>query len=663
VGERFGPYELVEELGRGGMGVVWRARHTTKNREVALKRIRTDMEDAEFVERFRREQGVASLLPHHANVVPIIDHGIEQGELYIALAYIAHARHLGMRLTKGRLAPSTAFKILQDVADGLDAVHAIGLLHRDVKPSNILVTELRGRPLAYLIDFGICRRLDDPEPTLTAPGTQIGTPPYMAPERGNGRSETTAVDVYALACVLHQALTGRRPFEAQQPSGTRPPELADFPREWPRLADVLRSGLDPRPDQRPASAGELVEAARAAYSADVADGGRRGDTLRETRSEADEDAARQQVERDKARAEAEQREARRQSEREQRRRARARRRQRIGAWFRTTGRSWGKALGVLVAVVAIGGAAYVYWPTAPPREPGIEIPGGPVAVTVTPDGRNALLPGAEDGTLSIVDLDSRTVAPPIRVGAEPTAVAVRSDGRIAYVANSGADTVSVVDLETRTVTATIGVGAHPSALALTDAGDRLYVSNRYSSNISVIDTGDPPRVVRTFAVNYLDPDEITGLDVTADGSRLLVGSQPFLPWLSDGVAIVDVQNGRVTEVDVPNGPEGVVVDAAGSRAYVATTEGVSVIDIPNAAKATDVAIDGSPTGVVLSTDGRRVLVVNGKPGPFSVIDTTRNVATTIASEAGTGPLALVPGRPEAVVLDTGSATLRIVQIP
>ncbi len=209
VGSRFGPYQLMQLLGRGGMGEVYRAEDTRRHRVVALKLISGQFSgDPLFRARMQREAEAAGRLtePH---VVPIHDYGEIQGQLYLDMRLIEGTTLRAMLTRDGPLAPARAVAIVGQVAAALDAAHATGLTHRDVKPENILVT---GSDFAYLVDFGIVRAATDPG--LTQVGTAVGTYNYMAPERFTGEQVTYRADIYALTCVLSECVTGSPPYGA-----------------------------------------------------------------------------------------------------------------------------------------------------------------------------------------------------------------------------------------------------------------------------------------------------------------------------------------------------------------------------------------------------------------------------------------------------------------
>ena len=205
-GTPFGRYRLIELLGRGGMGEVWRAHDTEIDRVVALKMLLPHYAmDPEFDKRFRREARAAARLddPH---VVPIHDVGEIDGRLYVTMRLI-NGVDLQTLLDAGPLDAGRAVYIVEQVASALNCAHQAGLVHRDVKPSNILLAH---NDFAYLIDFGIAHAAG--ETGLTSAGSTIGTWSYMSPERFGSGDVGPSCDVYALACVLYQCLTGELPF-------------------------------------------------------------------------------------------------------------------------------------------------------------------------------------------------------------------------------------------------------------------------------------------------------------------------------------------------------------------------------------------------------------------------------------------------------------------
>ncbi|MFX0580118.1 protein kinase domain-containing protein [Nocardia nepalensis] len=264
----FGPYRLEQVLGTGGMGQVWRAYDTATRRYVALKVLPATLaqEDA-YRRRFEREAEIAAGLsePH---VVPIHGFGEIDGQLYIDMALIGGTDLSTVLKERGPMAPAAAVEIIVQVAAALDAAHAADLVHRDVKPSNVV---LHTSGFVYLIDFGIARR--EGQTSLTTVGDTVGTFAYMAPERFSGVIGV-GTDVYALACVLYECLTARRPFGDTSPEQQVRAHLTDPP---PRPSEVnagvpvaldavVARGMAKDPGGRYSSAGHLAAAARAALS-------------------------------------------------------------------------------------------------------------------------------------------------------------------------------------------------------------------------------------------------------------------------------------------------------------------------------------------------------------------------------------------------------------
>ncbi|WP_433030723.1 protein kinase domain-containing protein [Actinomycetospora sp. CA-053990] len=266
-GELFGSYRILSRLGRGGMGEVHEAFDTVRERTVALKRLHPEEQgDPGVRERFRRESRIAARLesPH---VVPIHDFGVIDGRMFIDMRLV-RGRDLGARITaEGALDAERAIAIVGQVADALDAAHDAGLVHRDVKPSNVL---LAARDFVYLADFGIVHVREATRPQrLTATGTSLGTPAYMAPEQLRGEPFDHRLDVYALGCVLFEAMTGRPPFVGDRMAvmlshlNEEPPRPSALVSHLPpSLDDVVLGALRKDPDERPRSAGELAASAR-----------------------------------------------------------------------------------------------------------------------------------------------------------------------------------------------------------------------------------------------------------------------------------------------------------------------------------------------------------------------------------------------------------------
>jgi serine/threonine protein kinase, bacterial len=263
-GISFGKYRLIELLGRGGMGEVWRAYDTAIDRTVAIKILPAEISrDEVFQQRFRREAHAAAQLnsPH---VIPIHTYGEVGGRLFLDMRLI-EGSDLQSMLDYGPLTPVRAVHIIEQIAKALNAAHKVGLLHRDVKPSNILLDD---DDFAYLIDFGIARTTG--EQGLTAAGGVIGTFQYMAPERLTAGQIDARSDIYALACVLYECLTAEHPFPGdslEQQIGnhlaTPPPRPSNTNPGLPSHLDmVIAKGMAKNPHDRYGTAMELARAAQ-----------------------------------------------------------------------------------------------------------------------------------------------------------------------------------------------------------------------------------------------------------------------------------------------------------------------------------------------------------------------------------------------------------------
>jgi serine/threonine protein kinase len=270
-------YRIVEQAGSGGMGVVYRAEETgLGGRPVALKLLPPALAgDPDFRARFLREMRVAAAIDH-PNIVPIYRAGEDRGRLYLAMRYV-HASDLRRVLeTEGRLDPGRTVAILDQVARALDAAHARGLVHRDVKPGNILLAPpvLDGDPEhVYLVDFGLARS-DSDDRSLGGAGSFLGTPRYAAPEQAAGRPVDGRTDGYALGCVLYECLTGQPPFPRGSGEAVLlahleapPPRVTTFRPDLPPAIDqVVTRAMAKNPADRFPSCRALVTAARQALT-------------------------------------------------------------------------------------------------------------------------------------------------------------------------------------------------------------------------------------------------------------------------------------------------------------------------------------------------------------------------------------------------------------
>jgi serine/threonine-protein kinase len=265
-GSVFAGCRIEAVLGRGGMGVIYRATELRLGRPVALKLIATEQaSDPDVRERFEREARMTASI-EHPNVVPVYGAGEEDGHLYLVMRFVPGTDLHHVLGQEARLAPARAASIVAQVADALDAAHGAGLVHRDVKPANILLNADH----AYLSDFGITR-VQASDTRITDSGNWIGTVDFMAPEHLRGEPTDARADVYALGCVLFTALTGKPPFRRDTVPVTitahlhdpppRPSETAGVPATFDA---VIARALAKAPEDRYPSAGDLGRAAQAA---------------------------------------------------------------------------------------------------------------------------------------------------------------------------------------------------------------------------------------------------------------------------------------------------------------------------------------------------------------------------------------------------------------
>jgi hypothetical protein len=260
VGSELLGYRLEALLGRGGMGVVYRAHDPRLKRDVALKLLGTEYaSDRRFRERFLSETEWAASL-EHPNVIPIHDAGEVDGQLYLVMR-LAHGGDLKRLLSEERsLEPRRAISICGQIADALDAAHARDLVHRDVKPSNVLLDQ-RGH--VYLADFGLSRTLSE-QANGSETRVSLGTPAYVAPEQIGGRGLDGRADQYSLACLLTECLTGKPPFPRSTEAAALFAHLEEDPRPVPGLERVLGRALAKNPRDRHESCAAFVDAAREA---------------------------------------------------------------------------------------------------------------------------------------------------------------------------------------------------------------------------------------------------------------------------------------------------------------------------------------------------------------------------------------------------------------
>ena len=264
-------FRVSSLIGEGAMGAVYLAEEVASGHPVALKLLAPELaRDERFRQRFLRESQVALSLDH-PHVVPTVAAGEEDGQLYLAMAHVEGPDLRQLLRREQTLDPERALEVITQAGSGLDAAHEAGLVHRDVKPGNILIAEDSDGEHVYVCDFGLARHVSSVS-SLTGERGFVGTIDYVPPEQIEGGTIDARADVYSLGCVLYECLAGERPFDRQSELAVvfahlnePPPRLSDLRPELPNAFDgVFATALAKSPDDRYSSCGELADAARAA---------------------------------------------------------------------------------------------------------------------------------------------------------------------------------------------------------------------------------------------------------------------------------------------------------------------------------------------------------------------------------------------------------------
>jgi DNA-binding beta-propeller fold protein YncE len=611
LGTRLAGYRIQALLGRGGMGVVYLAEQLGPRRPVALKLLLDPATASQaFRERFLRESELAATIDH-PNVLPVFDAGETEGVLWIAMRYVDGIDLAGLLEREGQLAAEQALAVCGQVAGALDAAHARGLVHRDVKPANVLLAVEEGAVThAYLADFGLTRRVGGAR-GLTVSGQVLGTIDYVAPEQVEGGPVDGRADQYALGCVLFECLTGVVPFPRDGELAVLwahvndpPPRVGEYRPDLPgALDDVVGRALAKAPGDRYPSCGALVSAAQAALTGAAPAG------------------LRHRLGRAVGR--------------------------RTGPGRRRPGTAWlvrrpvpalAASAALLVAVVLAAAVLLTRDNSAPPD----------TAAVATPAAANQAVR---------IDPSTYHVAA-VTVGTDPSAVT--GGGGLVWVASRGG-AVSVVDPATNQVQETLPASGSgpvgPGGPGLAFASGNLWVANTDQGQVAraALDTDATPITVDASPIalaaapdavwvvgraqgggllaridaltNQVDPTvrlphPPTGLAVTRDGRTAWVATAA-----DKAIRRIDTQTGRVAgRIDLPHAPDQAVFGA--DAVWVTSSEDDAVMRVDAASDAVQaIPVGNGPTGIAFGED--RVWVANGQDGTLSRIDPETNQVGTI----------------------------------
>ena len=592
IGSILAGYRIDALIARGGMGVVYRATHIALDRPVALKVIARDLAEKEgFRDRFLRESRLAARLDH-PNVVSVFDAREEEGELIVAMRLVTGSDLRQLIDREGPLEPARAIALLGQVAEALDAAHAAGIVHRDVKPHNILVDGDR----AYLTDFGLAKAVE--ESGVLSGASVVGTVEYMSPEQWRGARVGPATDVYSLGCVLYEALTGIVPYARKD--GDAEPQIPAG------LDAVIERAVAKDPADRYPSAAALIAAARE----------REGATPTATRVLTD---------------------------------APDRPTQRRG-WLAARVKSLGITVAGILAVILVAFLwSKIFGDDVSVSAP-IEVGSGPLRLAVG-DGR-VWVTSAADGTLSWINSQTREVEGRMRLGRGISGVAV-GEGFV-WVTRPRTGELLRIDPDlprvdpNRLASLRIELGGSPGAI--TFAGGRVWIADEAGAGVTVV---NPPggRVYKRDLFPRAEPQRLgagagglwvssasTGsirridLSDAVGDTSIAVGRGPS--GITVGGGIVWVANSRgdaVTRVDpatrallgepVPVGDRPGGIDAGTDSVWVANAADgtVSRIDIADA-ETVGGAIDVGPSPGAVVVGEEAVWVANNGDGTITRIE-------------------------------------------
>ncbi len=584
------------------MGVVYRATHLALDRPVALKVIaRQFADDADFRDRFLRESRLAARLDHPA-VVPVYDAREEDGELIVAMRLIGGGDLKKRIASRGPLDPVGAVALLDQIAAALDAAHASGIVHRDVKPHNILLEGER----AFLTDFGLAKALGDSG--VLSGASVVGTAEYMSPEQWRGEHVGPAADVYSLGCVLYESLTGVVPYARK--AGDAEPELPQG------LDAVIERAVSPNPDQRYATAGELIGAARE----------RQGATPAVTH------VLSEPPERPTLRLGGE--------ERSQPGLYRWRR------YFAGLFAVWFIVPLVVITLGAIVAGLYFFFADGGPSVSSpIEVARPPLRLAVGEDYVWAT--SASDGLLSQIDPQSqRPVGRALQLGRGVSGVTVGAGS--VWVSNPRRGEVLRVDPDTRRVVDRIEVGGRPGAIVA--GGERIWVADDAGGGVTAINAMGG----RIFKRGI--PPHVTPLRLTVGAGAVWVSSAS-----TGAVRRIDLGSAVAgAPIAVGRGPAGVAV--GGGLVWVANSRSDTVTRIDPATHTLvglSIAVGDRPGGIDAGTES--VWVANSADGTVSRIGIESGETEGDPVSVGPDPGAIAVGLDAVWVANNGDGTVSRIE--
>ncbi len=596
LGETLAGYRIDGLIARGGMGVVYRATHLGLERPVALKVIARELVDREgFRERFLRESRLAARLDHPA-VVPVFDSREVDGELIVAMRLVAGGDLRRLIDREGPLEPARAIALLGQVAEALDAAHAAGIVHRDVKPHNVLVEGDR----AYLSDFGLAKALGESQPSGAS---VVGTAEYMSPEQWRGGAVGPAADIYSLGCVLYEALTGIVPF-ARREAETEP--------EMPAGLDaVIERAVSKDPADRYPSAGALIAAAREREGAGMAvtrvlsepgEGGPRERATAATGLDSGGEGRR-----------------------------RALRRSRALIWLGAS--AVAIAALVVLPLLLFRGGVEVSEPIPAGAAP-LRVAAGPEAIWVSSE---------RDGTLTRLDPESGDpVGRPVEVGTGVSGVAV--GGRWLWATTPRRGELLRLDLASGRLLERIEVGGAPGPIAL--GGGRVWVADESGRGVTAVNV-ESGRVYRRGLAPHAAP-----LRLATGAGGLWVSSASV-----GNVRRVDLGSAEPgAPIPVGRGPAGVTV--AHGLVWVANSRSGTVTRVDpsiGAVVGAPIEVGGRPGGIDAGTDA--VWVASAADGTVTRIDVESGEREGSPIEVGPAPGAVAIGAGAVWVVNNGDGTV------